>query len=180
MHQADQFEPARDRDRHVIDDDALRGDGDRLQARAAEPVDRHGRGGDGDAGAERRLARDVAAGGAFGQRAAHHDILDRGGIDAGAGDGVADDVAAQLGAVGDVEGAAPGPADGRACGRNDDGVRHWLLLNLCGGRGGTALFLGQFLVRQLADRGSRQAHTELGRGGQFVTPERVGEKAAQV
>jgi hypothetical protein len=65
-------------------DDALRGQGDGLQARGAEAVDGHARDGDGAAGGQRDLARDVHAGGAFGVGAAHDHVFHLGGVDAGA------------------------------------------------------------------------------------------------
>ena len=60
---------------------------------------------DRQAGAQRDLARDVAAGGALGQRAAHEHVVDRARVDAGALDGGFHRMAAQLGAVRHVEGA---------------------------------------------------------------------------
>ena len=61
-------------------------------------------------------ARDVAAGGAFGQRAADEHVFDLGRVDAGALDGVPDRVAAERRAVGHVEGALPALGQ-RRCGR---------------------------------------------------------------
>ena len=78
----------------------------------------------GKTGADRRLPRDVAAGGALRQRAAENDVLDFAGLDAGALDRVLDHMAAEFGAVRHVEGAAIGFADRRAGGGNDDGVGH--------------------------------------------------------
>ena len=80
--------------------------------------------GDRQAGADRRLAGDVAAGGALRQRAAENDVLDLARLDAGALDRVADDMAAEVGAVGHVEGAAIGSADRGAGGGNNNGVGH--------------------------------------------------------
>ncbi len=76
----------------------------------------------GQAGAEQRLARDVAAGRALLQGRAHHHVLDLLRIDLGARDGLADGVAEQGRALGGVERAAIGLADRRAGGGNDDGV----------------------------------------------------------
>ena len=70
------------------------------------------------------IARDVLAGGAFGQGAAHEDVFDFAGIDAGAGDGVLDGVAAHHRAMGHVEAAAHGFGETGARGRNDDGFSH--------------------------------------------------------
>ena len=82
------------------------------------------RNGDRQPGADRRLAGDVAAGGALRQRAAENDVLDLGRLDARALDRAADDMAAEVGAVGHVEGAAIGFADRGAGGGNNDGVGH--------------------------------------------------------
>ena len=68
--------------------------------------------------------RDVAAGGAFGQAAAHDDVLDLVRIDPSALDRVLDRMAAKLRAMGVVEGAPVGLGDGRAGGRYDNGVVH--------------------------------------------------------
>ena len=72
----------------------------------------------------RRLARDVAAGRALLQGAADDDVLDLGGIDAGALHGLRDRVAGQLLALGVVECAAIGLADRRARRGNDDCFTH--------------------------------------------------------
>ena len=104
--------------------DLLRRHGDGLQAGGAEAVDRGAGGGDRAAGPDRRVARDVHAGGAFGLGAAHEDVFDFGRIDAGVGDGVLDGVAAHHRAMGHVEAAAHGFGEPGARGRNDDGFFH--------------------------------------------------------
>src|SRR5262249_18554633 len=55
---------------------ALRGERDRLQPRRAEAVDRHARYADRQPGAQRDLARDIAAGRAFRIRATHDHVFD--------------------------------------------------------------------------------------------------------
>ena len=82
------------------------------------------RGGHGQAGAQRDLARDVAAGGALGQRAAHEDVLHFGRVEPRALDRRAHRVRAQGGAVRHVERAAPGLGEAGAGGGDDDGVGH--------------------------------------------------------
>src|SRR6202000_2152408 len=76
------------------------------------------------AGAEQRLARDVAAGGALLQCRAHHHVLDLFRIDFGARDGLADGMAEQGRALGGVERAAIGLADRGAGGGDDNCVGH--------------------------------------------------------
>jgi hypothetical protein len=87
---------------------------------------------DRQAGADRRLPRDIAAGRALRQRTAENDVFQLRRIDAGARDRLFDYMAAELGAMRHVEGAAIGLADRRAGGGNDHGVGHrrspfWLL-----------------------------------------------------
>ena len=60
----------------AVEDHRARGERDRLECRGALPVDGGGGDGHGEACAEQRLARDVAAGRALLQRRAHHDVLD--------------------------------------------------------------------------------------------------------
>ena len=64
------------------------------------------------------------AGGAFGQADAEDDVLDFGGIDAGALDGVLHGVTGHRRAVGLIERAAKRPADRRAGGRDDHRLTH--------------------------------------------------------
>ena len=78
LHAGDRLDAAGDDDVGLAGDDPLRGERDRLQARRAEAVDGRARHGDRAAGAQRDLARDVPAGRAFGQRAAHEHVVDLG------------------------------------------------------------------------------------------------------
>ena len=79
---------------------------------------------DRQAGADHRLAADVAAGGALGVAAADEGVLDQGGVDAAALDRGAHRVGGQ-GRPGDqVEFAALRLGDGRAGGGDDDGFAH--------------------------------------------------------
>ena len=82
------------------------------------------------AGAQRDLARDVAAGRALGRRAAHDHVVDLGRRDAGALHRGLDRVAAQRRAVGHVEGALPALGQRRAGGGNDHGLGHRKLLEV--------------------------------------------------
>ncbi len=84
-------------------DHALRRQGDGLQAQGAKTVHRHAGDGDRTAGAQGHLARDVGASGTLGRGATHDDVVDLGGLNAGAGNGVLHGVAAQRGAMGHVE-----------------------------------------------------------------------------
>ena len=102
----------------------MRGHGDRLQTRRAEAIHGDAGGGDGQAGAERDLPRDVAAGGALGPRAAHEDVLHLGRIEARALDRRAHGVGAQRRSVRQVERPAPGLGEAGAGGGDDDGVGH--------------------------------------------------------
>jgi hypothetical protein len=124
LHATDAFHTARHVHVAFARDDALRRHGDGLQAAAAEAVDGDTAHGDGQASAQRDLAGDVAAGGAFGRGAAHQHVFNGTGVDAGALHGVLHGVATQGGAVGHVEGALPALGQGGAGGGNDDGVAH--------------------------------------------------------
>ena len=124
LREADLLEAAGDIDVALTRLDALGGERDRLQARRAEPVDGHAGHGHRAAGAQRDLAGDVAAGGAFRRRAAHDHILDLLGVDLGAAHGMADNVAAHGGAVGVVEGTTERFGEARSGGRDDDGITH--------------------------------------------------------
>ncbi len=134
LHAGDALDAAGDEDLGLARDDALRGHGDGLQARGAETVDRHARGGDGQAGAQRDLARDVGARRALGVGAAHDDVIDFRAVDARALDGVLHGVAAERGAVGHVEGALPALGERRAGGGNDHCGGHvripWFFANM--------------------------------------------------
>ena len=59
LHQADRFDAASDHHRHLVDNDPLRGGGDGLQARRAEPVDGRRRRRHRQAGADGRQAGDL-------------------------------------------------------------------------------------------------------------------------
>ena len=124
LHQRDRLEAAGDHHRHLVDQHALGGHRDGLQARRAEAVDGHARDADRRAGAHRRDAGDVGAGRAFRRGAAQDHVLDLAELDLGALGGVLDRVRAQVGAVGVVEDAAECLADRRAGGGDDDGVSH--------------------------------------------------------
>ena len=73
---------AGDDDLHAVDDDLLRGRGDRRQPGRALAIDRLRAGRDRNARGERRIARDVHSGGAGGQHRADDDVLDLGAVDA--------------------------------------------------------------------------------------------------
>ena len=117
----DALDAAADRDVHAVDDDLLRGGGDRHQAGRALAVERHARDAGRQAGTEQCQAGDVAALDALLERGAHHDVLHLGAVDAGALDGGLDRVAGERGGGEVVEGAAIGAADRGAGGGHDDG-----------------------------------------------------------
>jgi hypothetical protein len=75
---------------------------------------------------QRGLARDVAAGGAFGIGAAEHHVLDFVRRQTGAPDRLDEHVAAHGGAVRHVQRALPGFRQARAGAGYDDGVLHGL------------------------------------------------------
>ena len=74
------------------------------------------------AGAHRRDAGDVGAGGAFGRGAAQDHVLDLAQLDLGAFGGVLDHVRAHVGAMRVVEDTAERLADRRSGGGYNDGV----------------------------------------------------------
>jgi hypothetical protein len=128
LHEADRLQPARDHNRHPIEDHAVRGARDCLHARRAEAVDRRARRRHRQSRAQRGLARDVLTRRALRQRAAHDDVLDLARLESRALDGVRDDVAAHARAVRVVERSAVRAADRCAGSRDDDGVCHGDLL----------------------------------------------------
>ena len=105
-------------------DDALRRQGNGLQAGGAKTVDRQTRDRNRQTGFQGDLPCDVGTGGPFGRGATHDHILHFGPLDASALNRVLYRVAAQGGSVGHVEGALPAFGQRRACGRNNDGVAH--------------------------------------------------------
>ena len=120
LHKADRLQPARDDGGGAVDNHARRRDRDRLQPRAAIPVDRDARGLDRQAGAEDDLTGDVHAGGALAERAAHDHVVDLGWVEARPLHGGGHGVGAKRGAGRRVEGAPIGLADRGARGRDDD------------------------------------------------------------
>ena len=118
------FEPAADGDAHAVVDDLLRGRGDRHEARGALPVDRHAGDAGRKAGAQQRLAGDIAALRSLLQRGAHHHVVDLAGVDGRALERVRDRMPAERLGLGVVERAAIGLADRRARGGDDDGFTH--------------------------------------------------------
>jgi hypothetical protein len=116
LDQRDRFEAAGNHHRHLVDQHALGGHRDGLQARRAEAVHGHARDADRRAGADRRDAGDVGARRAFRRGAAQDHVLDFAQLDLGALGGVLDHVRAQVGAMCVVEDAAKGLADRRAGG----------------------------------------------------------------
>ena len=125
LHHADGFQSACDHDRHAINNHAMGRHGNGLQARATEAVDGDRGGGHRQAAANRRLARNVVAGGAFRVSAADDDIFDFLRFDTGALNGMFDDMATELGAVGQVEGATIGFTDRCAGGGYDHCFSHF-------------------------------------------------------
>ncbi|MNR03856.1 hypothetical protein D3C85_1197730 [compost metagenome] len=156
LHGADVLLAGADGDLHAVDDDLLGGGGDGHQPRGALAVeglaaDRHRQ-----AGGQGAHAAEVPAGGAGGQRGAHHQVLDLAGVDAGARHRRLDGVGGQAGRAGVVEGAAEGLADGRAGGGEDDGFFHGGDL-LSGGEGRDAQQVSMRVLPAATRRSSRGA-----------------------
>ena len=108
--------------------DALGREGDRLQARRAEAVDRHRRGRDRNAGPEARDPGDVHALLGLRHGAAEDHVVDLGRVDArGAAQALADGRGGHLVGAGRAERALGGLARGGANGGSDDGVGHGCL-----------------------------------------------------
>ena len=103
---------------------------ERLQARAAEAIDRRAAGFHRQAGHQRDRAGGVEALLALLLRVAQHDVFDFAGVDAGSLDQRADDVHGQIVGPHVAEHALllVGPADRRAHAVDDHGVFHGLLL----------------------------------------------------
>ncbi len=139
LHQADRFTAATDSDLDAVENHRTRSERNRLQAGRTLPVDGGAADGDRKTGAQRRLASDVAAGGALLHRSAHDHVLDLLGIDLGAGDGLTDRMSQQGRAFGVVERAAIGLADRGAGGGDDHCIGHDGLPCCCGLRGSRIL-----------------------------------------
>src|SRR6185436_3382763 len=119
LHAGYGFDAARDKDVRLSGKNALRRQCHRLESRRTETVDGHARHRDRHARAQRNLARDILAGGAFGIRATHDDVLDLGRLELRALEYRFDDVPAHGGAMSHVERALPALAQRRARGRYD-------------------------------------------------------------
>lgn len=106
LDERDRLAATADRDLDAVEQHRASGERDRLQAGGALPIDGGAGGSHRQAGAQQRLAGDVAAGGALLHRRAHHHVLDLLRVDTGALHRVLDGVAEQCGTLGGVEGAA--------------------------------------------------------------------------
>ena len=124
LHQADRFTTAADRDFDAVEQHRTRRQRNRLQARGALAIDGGAADRDRQTGAQRGLARDVAAGGALLHGSAHHHVLDFLRIELGALDGVLNGMAEQGCAFGGVQRATIGLSDRRAGGGDDNGFGH--------------------------------------------------------
>ena len=93
-----------------------------LQARGAEAVDGHARGGDRQTGQEARLARDVAA---AVRDVAHEHVLDGLGLDAGLGDRVLHGVGGNGDGGGNIESATGRFGQAGAGVRDNDSFAHF-------------------------------------------------------
>ena len=127
LHTGNAFDTTGHHHRRLVDNDAMRRHGDRLQPRGAEAVDRDTTRGDRQSCAQCRNAGHIPAGGAFQQRSAEDHVLHLGGIDARALNCVLDRMRSQRGRVGHVEGTLPALGQaGAGCGDNGNvghGVR---------------------------------------------------------
>ena len=120
----DAFDTASDQRRRAVGHDLAGSAGNGLQSRGAEAADGLAGHRKRQAGADRDLAADVAAGRAFGIAGAHDDVLEHLGVHARALDGGLDGERRQRGAGRDVEFAAVRLGQRRAGGGNDDGFAH--------------------------------------------------------
>ena len=111
LHQADGFQAAADNHAHAVVKDLLRRRGDRHQSGRTLPIDAHTGYGDRAAGAQRYLARDVAAGGTLLEGRAHDYIVHFTGVDARPLNGLGYRSSAERGARQIVEAAPVGLAD---------------------------------------------------------------------
>ena len=130
VHQRNAFHATRHHGGHAFEHDAPGGHGNGLQARRAEAVDDRAAHGDGQACAQRRLAANVAAGGALGVAAAPDQVFDQAGVNACALHGSLHREGTQLGARGLVEFAAVRLGQRGTGGGNDDGFAHGGLLGV--------------------------------------------------
>ena len=119
LHAGDALHAAGDKNIALACNHALRGHRDGLQTGRAKTVHRHARGGDGQARAQGDLARDVGTSGTLGRGAAHDDVVNLGGFDACAFDGMLHGVTTQGCAMGHVERALPAFGQRGAGGGND-------------------------------------------------------------
>ena len=124
LHAGNALETAGDHDRCTLGHDALGGQRDGLQSRAAEAIDAQAGGRHGKPGAKRNRASDVAAGRALAEGRAHDHILDLGRVNAGACHRVLHGVSAQSGAIGHIECALPALAEAGTRRGDDDGPGH--------------------------------------------------------
>ncbi|OIQ64419.1 hypothetical protein GALL_540290 [mine drainage metagenome] len=121
LHARDALDPASDVNVTFATDDALRGQGNGLQARRAKTVHRHPRDRYRAAGAQSDLAGDVGAVSAFREGTTHDHVFHFSGIDAGTLNRVLHHMAAQRGTVGQVERALPAFGQRGAGGRHNYG-----------------------------------------------------------
>jgi hypothetical protein len=124
LHAGNALESAGDHDRYALGHDALGGQGDGLQSRAAEAVDAQAGGRHGKPGAKRNRSSDVAARSPLAEGRAHDHVLDFGRIYAGACHRMLHGVGAQSGAIGHIECALPALAEAGTCRGHDDGPGH--------------------------------------------------------
>ena len=129
LHARDGFHAPGHHHGNLVDDDALRSQGNGLQARGALAVNGGATRRDRQARTQGSVAANVVAGGALLQGAAHHHVFHLSRVNARALHGMRNGVPGQGGAMGHVEAAAPGLAQRRAGGRYDYCVGHKYSLN---------------------------------------------------
>ncbi|SII95927.1 Uncharacterised protein [Mycobacteroides abscessus subsp. abscessus] len=124
LDEGDGFDATADSDLLPVDDDLLRGGGDRHEARGALAVDGHAGDRDGQSRPQTRLTADVRRLAALLEGRADDDVINLGAFDTGAFDGVGDRVSGELLGLSVVERTAVGPPDRGSGGGDDDGIDH--------------------------------------------------------
>ena len=129
LHQGNGLNAPGHHGRYLLGHNPLGRQGNGLQTRAAEPVDRKSGGGYRKARADGRQTGNIPALGALLEGRTHDNIFNNGRINTGPLDGMLDHVPRQIDTVGVIQRAPVGLTQAGACGGNDDCIRHNNALN---------------------------------------------------